>query len=255
MSFFKSKLEYLAFEKDCRYLMDKDIMLFHRKDYGITKEDLINFYGDDYPYKQKFRKYKKLKEKFNKEQVQEQLEMFEHIFDNKDQAFIKMFCKKTEESYCYPVAALLDLNKLYAILNSHRFSSIEDLMYSLNTYNNMYKHATNNIFTLNSFAIDVDFKESYRLKDKTPKQVIKMLEKYEFGKTVPAPNVIEYGNNIRLIYILDKAYSTKNVNTLVTRICTIVGERLIDYKGKGQPITTYGRVVNSINSQRPHLNL
>lgn len=251
MSFFKTKLEYLEFEQDCRYVMDRDVMISHRREYGITEEDLTNFYGNHYPYKPKVYKKskKKIKEKFQKEQVQEQLELFEHIFDGKDESFIKIFCKETEEYYCYPVAALLDSDKLYAILNSHRFKTINDLMYSLNTYNNMYKHDSNNIFTLNSFAIDVDFKECSRLKDKTIKQVIKMLEKIEFGKTIPSPNIIEYGNNIRLIYILDKAYSTKNVNTLVSRICRVIGERLADYKAKGQPITTFARVLNSVNSR------
>ncbi|NGT59346.1 hypothetical protein G6Z15_16090 [Clostridium perfringens] len=75
------------------------------------------------------------------------------------------------------------------------------------------------------------------------------MEKFEFDKTVPRPNIIEYGNNIRLIYILDKIYATKNVNTLVRRICSYIAERLVDYGAKGQPLTTYGRILNSINSK------
>lgn len=252
MAYFKSKLEYLEFEFDCRGIMDPKTREEYREQYKITDYDIKSFYGEDYIYylsKKKSAKKKKKKEKFNKEQVAEQLHLFENIFDNEDESFVKIFNKSTEEYYCYPVAALLDESKLYNILNSDRFKNKVDLMYSLNTFNNMFKFAQNNIFTLNSFAIDLDYKEVKRLENKTPKQVIKMLEQCEFNKSVPAPNVIEYGNNIRLIYVLEKAYSTKNVNTLVSRICKTIGERLVDYGGKGQPITTFGRVVNSINGK------
>lgn len=250
MAYFKSKLEYLEFEKDCIGLMDKYTRAENRLLYNITEEDLRLFYGNEYiPSKKKSAKKKKKKEKFNKEQVAEQLHLFQEIFDNEDNSFIKIFNKNTEEYYCYPTSALLDEDKLYNILNSNRFKNKLDLMYSLNTFNNMFKFAQNNIFTLNSFAIDLDYKEVKRLENKTPKQVLNMLEKCEFGKSVPIPNVCEYGNNIRLIYVLEKSYSTKNVNTLVNRICKTIGERLCDYGGKGQPITTFARIINSINSK------
>ena len=252
MAYFKSKLEYLEFEFDCRGIMDPKTREEYREQYKITDYDIKSFYGEDYIYylsKKKSAKKKKKKEKFNKEQVAEQLHLFQEIFDNEDNSFIKIFNKNTEEYYCYPASVLLDEDKLYNILNSHRFKNKLDLMYSLNTFNNMFKFAQNNIFTLNSFAIDLDYKEVKRLENKTPKQVLKMLEKCEFGKSVPIPNVCEYGNNIRLIYVLEKSYSTKNVNTLVNRICKTIGERLCDYGGKGQPITTFARVVGSTNSK------
>ncbi len=252
MAYFKSKLEYLEFEFDCRGIMDPKTREGYREQYKITDDDIKSFYGEDYIYylsKKKSAKKKKKKEKFNKEQVAEQLHLFQEIFDNEDNSFIKIFNKNTEEYYCYPASVLLDEDKLYNILNSHRFKNKLDLMYSLNTFNNMFKFAQNNIFTLNSFAIDLDYKEVKRLENKTPKQVLKMLEKCEFDKTIPIPNIVEYGNNIRLIYVLEKAYSTKNVNTLVSRICKVIGERLVDYGGKGQPITTFGRIIGSTNSK------
>lgn len=248
MAYFKSKLEYLQFEKECIGIMDKQTKAENRHLYNITNKDLENFYGPGY-IKNKSAKSKKKKEKFNKEQVLEQQLLFENIFDGEDESFVKIFNKSTEEYYCYPVAALLDKSKLYNILNSNRFKNKTDLMYSLNTFNNMFKFAQNNIFTLNSFAIDLDYKEVKRLANKTAKQIIKMLEQCEFNKTIPSPNVVEYGNNIRLIYVLEKAYSTKNVNTLVSRICKTIGERLADYGGKGQPITTFARIVGSTNSK------
>lgn len=245
MDYFKSKLEYLQFEQECGSLMDKTSKALNRRKYKITEADLISFYGID----SKPKSVKKKKEKFNKEEIAEQLHLFEEIFDNKDECFVRIRNRATGEYYSYPTSALLDETKLYSILNSSRFSSKNDLMYSLNTYNNMQYHSQNNIFTLNSFAIDLDYKEVKRLNNKTPKQIINMLEKSEFSKSVPAPNIIEFSNNIRLIYVLEKAYSTKNVNTLVDRICKTIGERLSDYGAKGQPITTFARVVNSVNSK------
>lgn len=252
MAYFKSKLDYLEFEFDCRGVMDPKTREEYREQYKITDYDIKSFYGEDYIYylsKKKSAKKKKKKEKFNKEQVAEQLHLFEEIFDSEDNSFIKIFNKNTEEYYCYPASVLLDEDKLYNILNSNRFKNKLDLMYSLNTFNNMFKFSQNNIFTLNSFAIDLDYKEVKRLENKIPKQIIKMLEKCEFGKSIPTPNIIEYANNIRLIYVLEKAYSTNNVNTLVSRICKTIGERLVDYGAKGQPITTFGRIIGSTNSK------
>ncbi len=225
----------------------------NREKYGITAEDLIKFYGEDYPGKKKTSsikvKSKKKKNKFKDIEVQEQLNLFKSIFNDEDEAFIRILCKETDEFYAYPVKALLNKDKLFNILNSHRFATINDLMYTLNTYNNMRNMSYNNIFTINSFAIDVDFKDVKRFEKHTPKQIVNIMEKIEFDKTVPRPNIIEYGNNIRLIYVLDKIYATKNVNTLVRRICSYIGQRLVDYGAKGQPLTTYGRVLNSINSR------
>lgn len=253
MGYFKTKLEYLEFEFLCRGVMSYDVRESYRAQYNVTEDDLKALYGEeDYIYylsKKKSARRRTKKEQFNREQVVEQLKLFQEIFDAEDDCFVKVFNKATNEYYCYPTSALLDEDKLYNILNSYRFKNKFDLMYSLNTYNNMFKFAQNNIFTLNSFAIDLDYTEVARLKDKKPKQIIKMLEKSEFEKSIPTPNVIEYGNNIRLIYVLEKAYSTKNVNTLVSRICKVVGERLADYGGKGQPITTFGRIINSTNSK------
>ncbi|ELC8423184.1 hypothetical protein ACV31L_12830 [Clostridium perfringens] len=246
------KHEYLNFELSCN-IMDAIARQENREKYGITEEDLIGFYGENYPGRKKSKSIisyrKKKKYKLTDTEIMEQLDLFKSIFDDEDEAFVRILCKETDEFYSYPIKALLDKDKLFNILNSHRFSTINDLMYTLNTYNNMKRMATNNIFTINSFAIDVDFKDVIRFAKHTPKQVIKILEKTEFDKSVPKPNVIEYGNNLRLIYILDKVYSNKDVTTLVRRICNYIGERLVDYGAKGQPLTTFGRVLNSVNSK------
>lgn len=247
-----TKLEYLEFEASCAGSMNAAARDENRRKYKITESDLIDFYGLDYPGKKKSKviniKTNKRKDLFTEEEIKEQYELLKTIFDDEDDCFIRIRCKETGEYYSYQTAALLDISKLGNILNKSAFSK-KDLMFSLNTYNNMHNHSNNNIFTINSFAIDVDFKECRRLQSKTPKQILKMLEASEFDKSIPKPNVIEYGNNMRLIYVVEKAYSTRDVKSLVTRICNVIGDRLIDYGAKGQPITTFARVNNSINTR------
>lgn len=249
-------LEYLEFEKSCA-IMSVEAKKINREKYNITELDLIKFYGINYPGKNYPRKstFKNKsvenfkKERFSKKEIQEQLELFKNIFDEKDDAYINIRCRSTGEYYAYNIKSVFIEDKLYNILNSERFFSKEDLMYSLNLFTNMKKLSVDNIFTLFSIAIDVDFNETKKYIGKNPRDIIKILEKTEFGKTVPTPNIIEYGYNLRLIYTFDKVYSTKAANNLAKKISKVIGERLGDYKASGQPLSTYGRIVNSINSK------
>ncbi|XZL20581.1 hypothetical protein ACSW9U_16530 (plasmid) [Clostridium perfringens] len=247
------KTEYLIFESKYHDSMNVAAINCNRKKYGITKKDLVNFYGENYPGKRKNKsdKYNKknlMKEKFTREQVSAQLKHLKKIFNTTDEAFIRFRSKANGEYYNYNINSVFVEDKLYNVLNSKKFTK-EDLMYSLNLYNNMKIADESHLFSLHSIAIDVDFKEIRRFKDKSPKQIINILEKLEFNNTIPIPNCIEYGNNLRLIYFLETAYSTKTLNTLAKRISVTIGERLADYGGKGQPLTTYARVLNSINSR------
>ena len=245
-----SVLEYLEFERSCGSFMDAEARKENRLKYNISEQDLINFYGVDYPGKKSFSKKKSVKrKKFSREEVLEQLELFKNVFDVEEDAYLNIRCRATGEYYAYNIKSVFDVEKLTNILNSNRFSTKNDLMYSLNLFNNMKRLSSENIFTLFSIAIDVDFKETKKYQNKKPLDIIKILEKNEFGLTVPTPNIIEYSNNLRLIYTFEKVYSTKAANNLAARIARLIGERLADYKGKGQPITTYGRIIGSINSK------
>lgn len=243
-------MEYLEFESSCGSIMSPEAMKENRLKYNILEQDLINFYGINYPGKKSFFKNKSMKrKKFSNEEVLEQLELFKNIFDIEEDAYINIRCRATGEYYAYNIKSVFDVEKLTNILNSNKFSTKDDLMYSLNLFTNMKRLSSENIFTLFSIAIDVDFKEAKKYQNKKARDIIKILEKNEFGITIPTPNIIEYANNIRLIYTFEKVYSTKASNNLASRIARLIGERLADYKGKGQPITTYGRVVGSINSK------
>ena len=66
---------------------------------------------------------------------------------------------------------------------------------------------------------------------------------------IPKPQIIEYGRHLRLIYALEKVPATQGSKTLAKRLSTVIGERLADYGGSAQPLTTYGRIIGSINSK------
>lgn len=269
-----SKIEYLQFEKENFDFMDAESINLNRINWNVSVLDLQNFYSNEYlnyrVIKTKKGKYIKVpKHKNNTEktikvnrkperkankfadvEIQKQLELFNKIFNNiEDNVFVRLLCKKTKEYYSYPITALKDFNKLKSILNSNRFSIKEDLMYTFNTYNNLKSATEKDLHLLTGIAVDVDFGEVRRFSGKDPIDIINILEKIEFDKTIPTPQLIEYGRNLRLIYTLEKVPATVASKKLANRLATVIGERLSDYGGSKQPLTTYGRVIGSINSK------
>ena len=269
--------DYLEFEKMNYDFMDAASVFCNRNKYNLSKADLINFYKKDYenyrvycnqkgqPYKVRCKesnidvkpkipkkitiKTERKIVKFTDLEISTQLELFNKTFQLDDNVFVRLLCKKTGEYYSYPIAALKDFNKLKEILNSNRFSTKEDLMYTFNTYNTLKSATSKDLHLLTGIAIDIDFGEVNRLKSKKPLDIISILEKLEFNKTIPTPQIVEYGHNLRLIYVLDKVPATEASKTLASRLATTIGERLADYGGSKQPLTTYGRVIGSINSK------
>ncbi|MEG1287600.1 MAG: hypothetical protein RSD13_06060 [Clostridium sp.] len=245
------KLEYLEFEE--KHLSDNrshSARQINRNKYGITYKDLQEYYGiEKYPNKDKSKTQNKRKERFSMDEIKDQVKLFKNIFDTEDEAFLRIRSKANGEYNSYNINSLMVEEKLYAVLNSNKFNSKEDLMYSLNLYNNMKSAEDKNLFSLHSIAIDVDFDEVSRFQGKKPIDIINILERLEFDKSIPKPSIIEYGNRLRLIYKLEKVYCTNASKNLTKRIAKIIGERLVDYGAKAQALTTYGRVVNSINSK------
>lgn len=268
---------YLSDERKLFSSMDAAAILENRQKYNIREKDLISFYGEDYKFYRVFTNKKqqafkvkckdssvkdkskkdnkitiKIKEKverFTAIEVEAQLELFNKVFTDEDNVFIRLLCKKTAEYYNYPINALKDFNKLKEILNSNRFSTKEDLMYTFNAYNTLKSATDKDLHLLTAIAIDVDFGDVNRLRGKKPIDIINLLEKVEFNKTIPIPQIVEYGRNLRLIYVLEKVPATKASKILVNRLATTIGERLADYGGSKQPLTTCGRIIGSINSK------
>lgn len=268
------KIEYLEFEKKNYDAMNAEGINYNRNKWNISTLDLQNFYKKQYwdyriiktkkdiyikvpkckeNTKEKTRKVNEKKyleiPRFTESEIKEQVELFNKIFDIEDNVFVRLLCKKTGEYYSYPITILKDLKKLKNILNSKRFTSKEDLMYNFNTYNNLKSATDKDLHLITAIAIDVDFKEIKKYNSKKPQDIINILENIEFNKNIPTPQIVEYGRNLRLIYLLEKIPATTNSKKLANKITKVISERLTDYGASKQPLTTYGRVIGSINSK------
>ncbi|XZN17748.1 hypothetical protein ACSW9J_16785, partial (plasmid) [Clostridium perfringens] len=134
---------------------------------------------------------------YNKQSVKEITELFTYIYVNNDECFIRVLNKGKGMTKAYPISALKDPIKVNAIFNS---LGKEDIFVSLNTFRTMRSGTRKNLFCINAIAIDVDYKNKKVFKELEPKQVINLLELDIFDQAIPMPNLIEYGNQIRLIY-------------------------------------------------------
>lgn len=180
------------------------------------------------------------------ERVQEQAELFQYIFDTKRDCYVRIINKETGSYYTYNVDALKNAYKLQNILEKNKlFRSNVDIMYSLNTYNNMHSADNKSIFSIHLIAIDVDFDKDQWSTD----SCLAALE-YEFSKgTVPTPNLIEYGHRIRLLYKVECVGATQKSKNLVKKVTEKIAGELKEYGASPQPITTYGRIAGSVNSK------
>ncbi|QJX74731.1 helix-turn-helix domain-containing protein [Priestia megaterium] len=180
------------------------------------------------------------------ERVQEQAELFQYIFDTKRDCYVRIRNKETGSYYTYNVDALKNPHKLQNILERNKlFRSNVDIMYSLNTYNNMHSADNKSIFSIHLIAIDVDFDKKQWSMD----SCLAALE-YEFSKnTVPTPNIIERGHRIRLLYKVECVGATQKSKNLVKKVTEKIADKLKEYGASPQPITTYGRIGGSVNSK------
>lgn len=222
--------------------ISKDIALLNIKKYGyeVEQDYILNSLG--------FSTNKKSKLKIKKE-IEKQAEIFNLIFSVYRECYMRLRNKSTGEYRAYNVQALQDPYRLQAIINSKYFSNTIDLMYSLNCYNNMYTCNQNTLFSLQNFALDVDFPTSKY----TIKQVKNTLKNLWDSGAIPTPNLVEYGHRIRLIYSVEdvaiKKGSKKAIN-LIKKVAETINNKIpLDLNSSVQALTTYGRINGSINSR------
>lgn len=178
--------------------------------------------------------------------IKEQAKLFNILFDIDKECFIRLRNKETGEYRTYNVKTLQDPYRLNAILKSQYFSNMNDMMYTLNCYNNMYSATTESLFSLQNFALDVDFPtEKF-----TVKEVIKIVTDLYENNVIPTPNVIEYGHRVRLIYSIKDVVSNKKsrikVNYLADKINSLIPQEL---NSSAQLLTTYGRIIGTTNTK------
>lgn len=186
---------------------------------------------------------------YNKVQISECKEILNYIYVNEDECFIRVLSKGKGKNKSYPIESVKEPIKLNAILNS--FGN-EDIFISLNPFRSMSSSTRKNLFCINAIAVDVDYKKIKYLKDLEPVQIINLLELDFFDMKIPAPNLIEYGNQIRLIYGIETCYIPKNKDNVVVlaqRISQVFANELKEYGAERQDLESYFRVPGSINTK------
>lgn len=188
---------------------------------------------------------------YNKQDVKELRELLTYIYVNNDECFIRILNKGLGITKAYPISAFKEEIKVNSIFNSI-CNSKEDIFMSLNPFRTMKSGTRSNLFCINAIAVDVDYKSSNTFKNLEPKQVIKLLELDFFDQKIPTPNLIEYGNQIRLIYTIETCYIPKNKDSVVTlarRVSEVFANELKDYGAEKQNLESYFRPPKSINSK------
>lgn len=176
-------------------------------------------------------------------------DIISYVYINNEECFVRVLSKIKGKSKAYNIKSLKEPYK--AIQIAKHFGK-EDLMFSLNPFRTMRNGTRNNLFCINAIPVDVDYKNKKEFKDLEPFQVIKLLEEDFFDKRIPTPNLIEYGNQIRLIYTIETCYIPKhreNVLILARRISEVFAQELKDYGAEKQNLESYFRPPNSINTK------
>lgn len=181
------------------------------------------------------------------DRIKEQAELFQFIFDTKRDCYVRLRNKNSGRHYTYNVEALKNPYKLQNILEkSDLFRENLDLMYSLNTYNNMHKVDSDSIFSIHMIAIDVDPDISERSVDRW----INLIELEALSGNIPAPNFIEYGHRLRLLYKVECVGATTKSKNLAQKVAKEIAAKLDpEFKAVGQALTTFARVIGSVNSK------
>ena len=188
-------------------------------------------------------------EKIVKTSIENINELLKDIYINKDECYSRVLCKSKNKYKTYPINALKDTIKLNVILK--QFDSV-DMFLNLNPFKTFKNATKNNLFCINTIAVDVDYKKIKEFKDLVPDQVIELLEMDYFDIRIPSPTLIEYGNQIRLIYLIETCYIpkyNKSIVTLAERISTVFAEELKEYGAEKQNLESYFRIPGSINSK------
>lgn len=239
--------EYLKFEQECG--MSKEVKALNRRKYGFTEEEINEFYNSEsVKIKKKNKKDVRIEYNISRADSETMCKIFNKVFDTDRECFVRLRCAETNVIYAYNVQDLKDSNKLFNILNSNKFRK-EDFFYSLATYKTMLSGQEDNIFSMHLIVVDVDFKEIKRLKNKTPLEVFEILKNQEFDKSVPTPNYVEIGHQLRLLYKIECVGATKPSKNLVKRINKVFNERLIDYGADVSKLTDYARIKSSVNTK------
>lgn len=186
-------------------------------------------------------------------------------------SYVELWSKGT--SKFHHVWKNIEVGKIYD--DTEQFADIlrevrnENLFITPNTFNTK-GHKMNSLMSINVITIDLDYKKIPKYAYCTPEEVISILEDEYFWGTideiadknlkmpadrVPKPNFIEYSNQIRLIYLVDKIKLSKKGRRKMIRFVKAI-KRKIEKRLKGFGVdsspnfNSFIRIPYSINKKK-----
>lgn len=172
---------------------------------------------------------------------------FDFIYGEELTGFIKLRSGKVQRFT--NIKTLRDPEKRHRQLHAHYFTS-NNFFISLCSYSSASEGSQKNLSGLQGFQIDIDFKKMENYKDFSHEQIIWLLEKDYFNQDLPVPNIIEFSNNLRLIYIFESVIgATKKSVSMVNRIISKLTEVVRDMGGDRQTVNSMVRLPGSVNTK------
>lgn len=116
-------------------------------------------------------------------------------------------------------------------------------------------HSIANLYRIRTFAIDIDHRRAKLWEDMDPLIFWNMLLDMGVCDHIPPISYVEYGHQIRLIYVLDEPIyagsktATKALKCLQKRICSTINKILGESVADPQPFNSFYRMPGSMNTK------
>lgn len=187
---------------------------------------------------------------FNKEEIEEQHRwLFDFIYDESLNGYLKIRNNSKKIQRFANIQNMRDIYKYEKQFNAS-YLSRDNMYLSLCTYKDINSGTQENISAIQGFQLDIDYKKVENLKRRSKNDILYILEYDYLNYSVPIPNIIEMGNNIRLIYVFDKPIgATKKSLALINKVISYFSYQLKEVGADKQTVNSMIRLCNSINTK------
>ena len=184
-----------------------------------------------------------LYEDYSEDEKEYIIELFENTTKSE-----RIFINSGKKYVNYPANIMIYNNPLSNFFRCN-------LQFTPNTFKNGCEgRYINSMYRIQTIALDIDYKKTCNAIAKPLDFFTNIIEE-EIGSCIPAPSYIEYGNQLRLIYILSKPIAVTKARKMID-LAKIVVRRLSDRLNENtgcnceaQKINSFYRVPLSINTK------
>lgn len=189
------------------------------------------------------------KTSFNQKEILEQHKWFDFIYNESLNGYLKIRSNSTKTQRFAHISNMRDSYKYSKQINARYFTT-DNLYISLCTYKTPENGTQANISAVQGFQIDIDYKKFDQYKERSSLNMVSLLEFDYINKGIPVPNIIEVGNNIRLIYVFSEPVgaTTKSL-ALINKVIRFFTLKVKDLGGDIQTVNSAIRVCNSVNTK------